>query len=523
MPGFLDQRSRVVLGLATPLGLLAAFGLPLAVRAPVLYDTLLLAQPQLAPAFLGAAVAGLVNVLALFSGACAVFLLIGFFSAFTRQSWALGLVRKCCLAVVAWVTVYAYVVAEITGLIRDQELLVDDLKADAVRVFYWRWDLLWPAGVALLLVAGVYLFAWRRVAIKVFRPGADEQPAKGDLVVENLRTHGPDPRYRLSLWHSFGWHLLVIVLLPLLLQLGGCVEPYRVPKGSGNPVVALVKIVQPKKEKKKKILVNPNSAISFYIPDLDDSDVVKKVEEMTQVTYQADPNRVMGAMGAGGGKKGGWPDGMENALVRFIRLDYGGEGWDDGMDTLTRADLNFLDEFHRLTGFKVARKTESHPIRLLSKYPKGFAPPFVYMTGRAGINVPAGDLKVLREYLLDGGMLFADCGSPQWHSNFRGFVSALLPGEPFVVIADDDPIFQMPYTFRNGAPPLWHHGGTRALGVKYKGRWVVFYHPGDVHDAWKTGHSGISTQLAKGGFEMGVNVVYYAFTHYLELTRKYRK
>jgi hypothetical protein len=81
----------------------------------------------------------------------------------------------------------------------------------------------------------------------------------------------------------------------------------------------------------------------------------------------------------------------------------------------------------------------------------------------------------------------------------------------------------MPYVFPNGAPPLWHHGGNRALGAKHKNRWVVFYHPGDINDAWKTGHSGMDPQLANGAIEIGVNVVYYSFTHYLEMTRKYRK
>jgi hypothetical protein len=145
------------------------------------------------------------------------------------------------------------------------------------------------------------------------------------------------------------------------------------------------------------------------------------------------------------------------------------------------------------------------------------------MTGDAGINVTAGEIAAMREYLLDGGMLFADCGSPQWNNNFRQFVRQLLPGESLVTISDDDPLFQIPYAFPNGAPPLWHHGGTRALGIKHKGRWVVFYHPGDINDAWKTGHSGMEPAMAEGAIHMGVNIVYYAFTHYLEMTRKYRK
>jgi hypothetical protein len=228
-------------------------------------------------------------------------------------------------------------------------------------------------------------------------------------------------------------------------------------------------------------------------------------------------------MGVGGGNTGGWPDGMDDGLVRFIRLKYDGSGWDDGMDSATRADLNFLDYFRQLTGFKTSTKTEAHAIALLARYPKGFAPPFVYMTGDGNIGVSDREVRILREYIQGGGMLFADCGSPQWNGNFRNFIQRVFPGEKLLNIADDDVIFQLPFGFVNGAPPLWHHGGTRALGIKYKGRWGVFYHPGDINDAWKNNRGGLSAQKADGALEMGVNIIYYSFTNYLELTRKLRK
>ena len=33
----------------------------------------------------------------------------------------------------------------------------------------------------------------------------------------------------------------------------------------------------------------------------------------------------------------------------------------------------------------------------------------------------------------------------------------------------------------------------------------------------------VKPELAKGAFHMGVNIIYYSFTHYLAETRKYRK
>jgi len=87
----------------------------------------------------------------------------------------------------------------------------------------------------------------------------------------------------------------------------------------------------------------------------------------------------------------------------------------------------------------------------------------------------------------------------------------------------DDPIFRLPYVFANGAPPLWHHGGYRAKGIKHKGRWIVFYHPGDLNDAWKTGHSGAKPKVAESSMHMAVNVIYYAATQYLRQNRSKRR
>jgi hypothetical protein len=74
----------------------------------------------------------------------------------------------------------------------------------------------------------------------------------------------------------------------------------------------------------------------------------------------------------------------------------------------------------------------------------------------------------------------------------------------------------MPFLFPNGAPPLWHHSGMRAMGLKYNGRWVVFYHQGDLNDAWQTGHSGAAPHLADQAYKLGINIINYSFNQYYE-------
>ena len=60
---------------------------------------------------------------------------------------------------------------------------------------------------------------------------------------------------------------------------------------------------------------------------------------------------------------------------------------------------------------------------------------------------------------------------------------------------------------------------SRALGIKQDGRWVVFYSPGDMHDAWKTGHNNAASGAVRQAYELGVNVVKYGIDHYWAMNR----
>ncbi|MCZ7646468.1 MAG: DUF4159 domain-containing protein [Planctomycetota bacterium] len=453
---------------------------------PGRYTAFQQAQPSAAGILAGEGVDGLARVAALACLLLGSWCVLAAAAAWIRQGWALSVVRKSCLGVYLAAGLYGATVFQGTWLLQAHEVKFGGFEAGAVDVFFWRLAWLWPCLPLLGIAVFCHLHAWRAGIIAAYTGREPEEPAAGDRFFQNLRTHGPDPQYRKSAIWSVALHFFFIVILPWLLSLwAGRVEDYRVPKGSGQPVVALVQMVKPKPKKKKKYVLNPNSAILFNQPDLDDSEQFKKVEELSKVEYKAGEAAKAGKLGQGGGKTGGWPDGMENAKVRFIRLEYDGPDWNDGMDARSGADINFLADFNHRHGFKTATAGESHAIRLLKEYKPGYAPPFVYMTGSSQIRISRDDAKVLRQYLLDGGMLFADCGHPHWHRGFQGLMKQALPEYALVVISDDDPIFQQPYPFPNGAPPLWHHGGNQALGIKHEGRWIVFYHPGDINDAWK--------------------------------------
>ncbi|MBT8038217.1 MAG: DUF4159 domain-containing protein [Verrucomicrobiae bacterium] len=452
-------------------------------------------------------------------GACA---LSGILS-LVRNRVTYQLLRVSMLIVYLAVSAYVYFVWQGVSSILDEGLEVAGAKQDGATTFKLWWKACWPALAVALYGAWLHAMIRSRSVFAAFTR-VSGHPMVGDRVLEDIRTHGRDPRHRRSLYASSLTHLLIIVIIPYILSLGGCVEAYRVPKGSGNPVVAMVKVVKPKKKKKKTLSLRPNSAIIFDQPDLDNTEVDEQLKEQTQVTYSANTSKA-GKMGKGGGTKGGWPEGMDGYKIRFIRLDHGGSGWDDGMNQ-TGADINFLRAFAQATGFKkIARKGESHSIALLKKYPKDGFPPFVYMTGNDRMGrVSTADIKILRDYCINGGMLIADAGHRNFHHSFIHFIRQVFPDKTLLDIPDDDMLYQLPNGFPEGAPAFWHHGGRRALGIKHDGRWIAFYHPGDMNDAWKSqNYTDVTPEMRDAAMNLGINLIYYSFTQWNDTISKNKK
>ena len=448
---------------------------------------------------------------------------VGGLLSIVRNRMSYRLLGLCIISV--YLVIAAYVVLTWQGAfaILDNELTIGGSNMDKATTLVFWWKIAWPALAVAAYAAWLQVMLRSRSVYAAFS-GKTGAPMQGDRVLEDIRTHGRDPRHRRSLYASVFLHLFIFVIVPYILSLGGCVEAYKVPKGSGNPVVAMVKMVQPKKKKKKTLTLRPNSAIIFEQPDLDNTEVDQVMEQKTQVTYEASANAKAGKMGKGGGTDGGWPEGMDDYKIRFIRLEHNGAGWDDGMNQ-TNADVNFLRAFAQATGFKkIANKGESHSISMLSKYPDDGFPPFVYLTGNGGMSISSADAKILREYCLKGGMLIGDAGSAQFHRSFTHIMRQVFPDKPLLDIADDDMLYQLPYGFPDGAPAFWGHGGRRALGVKHEGRWCVFYHPGDMNDAWKSqGYTDVTPEMRDAAMNLGVNLVYYAFNQWNDAVQKKRK
>ena len=399
-------------------------------------------------------------------------------------------------------------------LVRIPSLMLDlDMKAkifdkDYRNQLWINWVWLWVimALIAFVLITAVML----RKVKQYYSVSLDNQKIfVGDKIVEDLKNNSKDPRFRTSAYWASFLHIFILFLPFLMIR--GCMKNYEIPQGDGAPQKVVIKKIK-KPKKKKEFIFNMNSAISFYVPELDD-ERMKEMDKETEDQYEA--STLAGKPSKKGGKPG-WPNGMENARVRFIRLKYDGGDWDQNMGK--GADYNFLLEFKKLTKFKIADNTEAVEIADLRRFKKKKAPPFIYITGKGNINLSQKDIKTLRWYLTEqGGMLFADNGGGNFNRSIRSLILRVFPEHQMVDIANDDIIYQTPYYFPDGAPRLFHHSGDRALGINYNGRWAVFYHQGDINDAWQSGGSGMSDAVKSQAFKMGVNVVNYAFNTYMNI------
>lgn len=291
------------------------------------------------------------------------------------------------------------------------------------------------------------------------------------------------------------------VAVLLLSQLRGCEEIYEMPAGGGRQKT-LAQTIRVKKVIRTKYVVNPYSAILFEVPPIDE--VKLQLTEATEHAY---------TVGYGSGEGAGFGGGTARGKIRLIRLEYDGGDWDQGFGI--GGDLNMLVEYGIRTNHKAAEKTESRTVAALRNFPVGKSPPMVYITGQKNISLSNFEVKVLREYLvIKHGMIFGDNGgSRHFHGQFLNMMNQVLPDVRPVPIPLDDIIHRVPYKIPF-LPYVAPHGGTDALGWWKDGRWLCYYHPGDIGDAWADEHAGVKPEIWEACYQLGTNVIFYAHTEY---------
>ncbi|OWK44500.1 DUF4159 domain-containing protein [Fimbriiglobus ruber] len=287
----------------------------------------------------------------------------------------------------------------------------------------------------------------------------------------------------------------------------GALEPYELPSGGGSDSIQAT-TVKVQKVVRKKYVINPYSSILFSPPPLDKVEV--KLTEETQNLYQVGQGSA--GTGDGAGEGAGFGGGTGTGKVRFLRLRHSDRGWDKNFGI--GGDRNMLAEYAARTRQKVGEETEYLDPAQLAAFPAKKSPPLIYVSGTQSLPLTPADKRVLNQYLTERhGMILGDnLGGQGFHHNFIAVMNEVTGTTP-VAIPRDDRIHQRPYAIPQ-LPVVVAHGGTTPLGWKIDGRWVVYYHPGALGDAWRDDHAGIKKDVYEMCYQLGVNIIYYAHREY---------
>ncbi len=303
-----------------------------------------------------------------------------------------------------------------------------------------------------------------------------------------------------SLSTFLAYSVMFLLMALLILNLQGCGEVFEKPFGGGEEA-PMVQQVQIQKVKKKEYVINPFSSIIFTPPPIEKVEL--QLLELTKHYHTP---------GYGQGEGHGFATGTNTGKIQFIRLEYAGGNWNNRMS----ADTIMLTEYGiRLNATsRTAKAAESRTISQLGRADPQKSPAFVYLNGSRGIRLSKSEIETLRSYVLDRhGMIFADASSSQFHREFMAVMREVLPNAQPVPVPLDDKIHLIPFPV-GFAAYVTPHGGKEALGWRIDGRWAVYYHPGDLGDAWMDDHSGVPPRVWEACYRIGANVMFYAYVEH---------
>ena len=179
-----------------------------------------------------------------------------------------------------------------------------------------------------------------------------------------------------------------------------------------------------------------------------------------------------------------------------------------------------LNQFQSVTGTPVSFELRDVSLEDASIYEM----PFLYITGTTDFTLSEKERSNLRNYLMKGGVLFAEAGEgrPSFDNAFRAEMARVLPEHPLSVLPASHSIFMQPekLPFVKARPALAAKNSNRSEvspeieGIDLNGSLAVIYSPHDLSTGWERAISPYAQ-----GYEtadstaLGLNVLYYAVTH----------
>lgn len=307
-------------------------------------------------------------------------------------------------------------------------------------------------------------------------------------------------------------HLLAIGLSAISFSARGCLRetPAGVPGGKGDrlpserPQVATPQVVRRPRSVRQ-------SPVTVY-------EMLREQDLQTQADLArqfSDATGVPDGVGEGAAAAGSPKGTVLGGTLYFRRIRFDGPGWNDNaagvrplMDEVLKAGVVR----------KVSGANEAIGLGDLPRHKEQYFPALLYITGTGQITVSDEDASHLRDYLLGGGMVFADLSGGAFHQHFVAFMQRVMPEHALTPIEYDHEIYRgrtMPYAMTRGCPIYRRHEGAGpAMGLWVGNRLSVFYSRGDLAAGWQAaGLVRARRHDVEQAFRMGVNVVAYSLLY----------
>ncbi len=193
--------------------------------------------------------------------------------------------------------------------------------------------------------------------------------------------------------------------------------------------------------------------------------------------------------------------------------------YDGEWKTRHKALSILMRQFNRSTDIPV--KYGHKEFRLSA--PTLFETPLLYITGHEQFKLNINEAKMLRQYLLNGGTVFAEacCGRQGFDASFRKILRGVLPGKELAPVPANHQIFSYPNNIeRVGvthalAAKLKNQSSVRPhlLGIKIDGHYAVIYSRYGLAGGWELSPNPYSHSYdASGATALGQNILLYAIT-----------
>lgn len=192
--------------------------------------------------------------------------------------------------------------------------------------------------------------------------------------------------------------------------------------------------------------------------------------------------------------------------VTVVRIKYDGGGdWYGNRTTFVNI-FNYMSQ-----NTNVAANEKEVALSILDK--DFFKFPLAYIAGHGNIKFSDPEVSRLREYLINGGFLWAD-DDYGMDPHFRREMKKVFPQSEWIELPFSHPIYHTYFQFPNGLPKIHKHAGgpPKGFGLFYEGRMVAFYSFNtDISDGCEDEEiHNDAPEIRRAALQMGTNILLWA-------------